>query len=378
VEVQRREETTMTDELHVVVYPADRYGCGYMRTIWPSEALQRQGVDVTIVADRDRHVEMVIDDRNDTVVDVSIPEHANLVVLQRVTHQYLVQAVEIIRRKGVAVVIDVDDDLTSIHPNNPAWEMLHPQRSRRYVGKPHRHSWRHLGEACRAATLVVCTTPALARRYGANGNAVVIPNYLPEHYYDVNREDSDLLGWPASLHSHPNDPDVVGNAVARLVAAGHRFHVASHAAGVGAAFGLDGDDSVDRPDAVIDLPDWPNAIGKIGVGIAPLADTKFNAAKSWLKPLELAAVGVPWVGSPRDEYRRLHDLGCGVLADRPKDWYRVLRSLLTDERRRAELADAGRNVAAQLRLENHAWKWAEAWQDALTRERSRQRASTAG
>lgn len=376
MEAIRIEETRMTDEPRVVVYPADRYGCGHHRLIWTSELLARQGVDVTVVSNDNRHVEMIVDDRTDSIADVTIPSHANVVVLQRVTHRYLAQAVRIIRAKGVAVVVDVDDDLTMIHPANPAWEMLHPRRSDHYVGKPHRHSWKHLGEACRDATLVVCTTPALARRYGANGNAVVIPNYLADHYYDVEHVDSDLLGWPASLQSHPNDPEVVGNAVARLVAAGYRFRVASHAAGVGAAFGLAGDDVVERPPGPVDLLDWPRAVAELGVGVAPLADTRFNAAKSWLKPLELAAVGVPWVGSPRVEYRRLHELGCGLLVDRPKDWYRVLRSLLTDERRRVELADAGRAVAAQLRLRDHAWRWAEAWADALARERTQPRTFT--
>lgn len=359
----------MSEDIAVVTYPADQYGCGHHRVIWPSETLARQGVDVSIVSHENRHVEMVIDDHEDRVVDVNIPEHANVVVLQRVTHKYLAQAVSVIREKGVAVVVDVDDDLTTIHPDNPAWTMLHPTRNGQYVGKPWKHSWNYLGEACRAATLVVCATPSLLRKYGANGNGVVIPNYLASHYYDVKHEDSDLLGWPASLQSHPNDPDAVGNAVARLVSAGARFHVTSHADGVGAAFGLSGDDVVDRSSGAVELYDWPGTIAKIGVGITPLADTRFNMSKSWLKPLELAAVGVPWVGSPRAEYRRLHELGCGVLADRPKDWFRVLRSLLSDESRRAELSDAGRNVAAQLRLENHAWRWAEAWADALTRER---------
>jgi Glycosyl transferases group 1 len=274
------------------------------------------------------------------------------------------------RRKDVAVVVDVDDDLSVIHPDNPAWDMLRPNHRSRYVGKSWMHSWKHLGEACREATLVTATTPALIKRYAPLGNGVVLPNYLAPHYYDVEHEDSDLLGWPASLQSHPNDPEVVGNAVARLVDGGARFHVTSHAAGVGAAFGLASDDVVSRVDRPISLLDWPREVSRIGVGVAPLADTKFNEAKSWLKPLELSALGVPWVASPRAEYRRLHQLGCGLLAERPKDWYAVLRRLLTDAGRRAELADAGRAVAATLRLEDHAWRWAEAWTDALVRQRA--------
>lgn len=368
----------MSDEARVVVYPADQFGCGFHRMIWPTQALQRQGHDVDIVTQQQRHVEMAIDDRTDTVADVTVPEGRNVIVFQRVTHRYLVQAIPIIRSKGVAVVIDVDDDLSSIHPANPAWELLHPNRDKKYrVGKPSMHSWNNLGEACRRATLVICTTPALARRYGAHGNAVVIPNYLAEHYYDVEHRDSDLLGWPASLHSHPDDPSVVGNAVARLVADGTRFHVVSVGEGVANAFGIANDDAISREELPTHLDDWPRAIAQLGVGIAPLSDTRFNTAKSWLKPLELSAVGVPWVGSPRAEYQRLNDLGCGLLVDRPKDWFRVLRSLLTDERRRVELADAGRSVAATLRLRDNAWRWWEAWSNALVRERTGNRAPAA-
>jgi hypothetical protein len=318
---------------------------------------------------------MVIDNRDDRVVDVKVPDEVDVVVFQRVTHRYLAQAVAVLRERGKTVVVDVDDDLSVIHPDNPAWQALHPKRHERFTGKPYLHAWGNLGDACRAASLVTATTPALVQRYG-HGRGVVLPNYLAAHYYDVPHDDSALLGWPASLRSHPNDPAVVGNAVARLVDAGYRFHVTSVADGVGSAFGLTSDDVVSRIENPVPLYDWPDEVAKIGVGIAPLADTKFNVAKSWLKPLELSAVGVPWVGSPREEYRRLHQLGCGVLVDRPKDWFRVLRSLLRDERRRTELADAGRAVAATLRLEDHAWRWWEAWSDALAADRTSYRSAT--
>lgn len=315
---------------------------------------------------------MTIDNRVDHVVDVKVPDDVDVVVFQRVTHRYLAQAVRVLRDTGRTVVVDVDDDLASIHPSNPAWQALHPRSRERQVGKKVGvHTWSNLGDACRDASLVTATTPALVDRYG-HGHGVVLPNYLAAHYYDVEHVDSDVFGWPASLRSHPNDPAVVGNAVARLIDVGYRFHVASVADGVGPAFGTS-DDRVDRVEHSIPLYDWPTELARVGVGITPLADTRFNAAKSWLKPLELSAVGVPWVGSPRADYVRLHRLGCGVLVDRPKDWFRVLRSLLTDESRRRELSDAGRAVAATLRLEDHAWRWMEAWSDALARDRASRR-----
>lgn len=361
--------------MRVAVYPADRWGCGSHRLIWPAEALRRQGHDVTVVTAKNRHVEMLIDDRTEQVVRVNVPDEVDVVVFQRVTHRHLARAVTVLREQGKTVVVDVDDDLTAIHPDNPAWHALHPRSHERRVGAPPQerlHAWAHLGDACREASLVTATTPALVERYG-HGHGVVLPNYLAEHYYDVPHADSSVLGWPASLRSHPNDPAVVGNAVARLVDAGFRFRVTSVAEGVGRAFGMSDDERVDRVEQPVPLYDWPAELARLGVGIAPLADTRFNAAKSWLKPLELAAVGVPWVGSPRADYRRLHALGCGVLVDRPKDWFRVLRSLLTDASRRAELSAAGRVVAATLRLEDHAWRWWEAWSDAVARDRASHR-----
>jgi hypothetical protein len=353
----------------VVVYPADRHGCGHFRLIWPADVLRRQGVDVQVVEPGNRNVMMAVDDEQG-VVDVQLPEGTDVVVFQRTTHRYLAQAVGVIRRKGVAVVVDVDDDLSAIHPSNPAWQMIHPRSAARQAGKTldpllEPHSWQHVQQACRDASMVTCTTPVLLRRYASHGRGRVIPNYLPSHYYGLNRVDSDLLGWPATIHSHPDDPSVTGHAIGRLLDEGATFRTFGKSDDVYRAFGLAADDRRVDVQPAASLSSWPRAVNALGIGIAPLSDTRFNAAKSWLKPLEMSAVGVPWVASPREDYRRLHELGCGVLVEKPKAWYRVLADLRRDATLRAELSEAGRQVAATLQLENHAWRYAEAWSDAL-------------
>src|SRR5205814_6670146 len=131
--------------------------------------------------------------------------------------------------------------------------------------------------------------------------------------------------------------------------------------GCGAAFGLSQDP---RGRSGVKIEDWPEAVAGLGIGIAPLADTRFNACKSWLKPLELSALGVPWVASPRIEYARLHKMGAGVLADTPRRWYRELFRLRESESLRRDRAEAGRAVAAQLKLRDNSWRWLEAWQKA--------------
>ena len=344
--------------MKIVVYPADSFGCGHFRLIWSSEVLVAQGHDVVLTEPKDRSVEIVLD--GDTVVDVKV--EADVVVFQRVTHQWIADAVPILRSRGVAVVIDIDDDLNAVHPRNPAWESMHPRNDgKRLVGGGiHRHSWAHLSRACREATLVTVSTPALLDVYARHGRGHVIYNHLPDMYYGVPHEDSDLLGWPASLHSHPDDPGVMGGAVARLVEEGYRFCTVSDPKGVGAAFGLPRDPA----GGALDMNHWPAGVAKLGVGIAPLADTRFNKSKSFLKPLEMSALGVPWVASPRAEYVRLHRKGVGALADTPRRWHKELSRLLSSPRLRAERAEAGRAVAETMRVRDNAWRWIEAWERA--------------
>ncbi|MDJ1137937.1 hypothetical protein [Streptomyces iconiensis] len=344
--------------MKVVVYPADRYGCGHFRMIWPAQQLAATGHDVRVVTPEQRRVRMVMD--GDRVTDVLV--EADVVVMQRVTHRWQADAVAVMRAKGIAVVVDIDDDLTAVHPSNPAWASLHPAAGVRAGAgvAPSPHSWRNLTTACRNASLVTVSTPALLPVYSAHGRGHVLPNYLPPSYFGLPRTDSDTIGWPAALHSHPNDPEVLGGAIARLVGEGGEFVMRGDPRGAGRALGL----SSDPPGAAVPVEEWPRAVAELGIGIAPLADTKFNAAKSWLKPLEMSALGVPWVASPRAEYRRLHELGAGLLADRSRTWHRELKRLRESAALRAELSEAGRQVADGLRLADHAWRWADAWQRA--------------
>jgi hypothetical protein len=342
--------------------------------------LIHQGHDVTYVPQGDRRVKMGFD--GDGVLQwMDVPE-VDVVVFQRISDRRLLQAVTYLRARGIAVVVDIDDDLTAIHPAHPGFMQLNPNRAQHIVRqgvnagyvrsreqadfitknleKQHNHSWRYVEEACRVATLVTVSTDGLLRRYGS-GHGRVVRNYAPDHYLLVEHIDSDVIGWPAAFPSHPNDPDAVGNAMRRLVGGGATFRMIGESDGAGRAFGLD----ADPPGGDVELDEWPHALSQLGVGIAPLADTRFNAGKSWLKPLEMSAVGVPWVASPRAEYVRLHKLGAGLLAERPKDWYRAMRSLVADPARRLELSLAGRDVATRLRLSNNAWHHLEAWSDAV-------------
>lgn len=352
--------------MKAITYSSDSFMCGHLRIKWPTEYLADLGHDVHHVAPDERSLELVFENGVPSDVRLEQPD-VDLVVFQRVTHSHLAAAIPLIRAKGIAVVVDVDDDLSCIDPGNAAWAEHHPRNyGTQRNGGLHLHSWRVLQDACRDATLVTATSEPLIRKYAPHGRGIVLPNYLPDHYYEdlKPRPETDVVGWPASLHNHPNDPPAVGNAMSRLMQDGHRFMVFGQHQGCKEAFGLSSDPEATGP---VELMDWAQTLSTLTVGIAPLADTAFNNAKSWLKPLELSARGVPWVASPRAEYRRLHALqpAAGFLAEKPKGWYGTIRKLLADPALWDDTASAGVDLAERLRLRDHSWRWLEAWDTAI-------------
>jgi hypothetical protein len=62
-------------------------------------------------------------------------------------------------------------------------------------------------------------------------------------------------------------------------------------------------------------------------------------------------------------------MGVGLVADDPRRWYRALTDLRHSASLRQELGAAGRAAAEDLRLRDHAYKWWEAWAQALAVDR---------
>jgi hypothetical protein len=342
----------------VIVYPADSAGCGHFRLIWPGERLADMGYDVTVLGPGHRDIKIKMAPRSEEVLEVLDVDPDAVYVFQRLTHNRMAQAVTKIREKGAAVVVDVDDDLSSIHPKNPAYDAYHPKR-----GDP-MHSWRNLARACQDATLVTVSTPGLLGIYARHGRGHVIYNHLPDPYFEIEHEDSDRIGWPASLHSHPDDPSALGGAMARLCGPERPFQVVGDPSGVADAFSLR--DGLLGVSEQIGIREWPRRVSDlVGIGIAPLADTRFNDCKSWLKPLEMSALGIPWVASPSVEYLRLigrgHDGDIGAVAGTSRRWHKELNRLVTSKELRLERAGRARAVAETLRIRNNAWRWLEAW-----------------
>jgi glycosyltransferase involved in cell wall biosynthesis len=341
------------------VHPTDSYACGHYRMAWPAEVLYRDGLDVTLVKPRTSTGlgGLMLDGE---ITGLTAPD-CDVMVFQRPARRLIADIIPHLRAKGIAVVVDIDDDLERIHPSNPAFKGMHPRLSPDY-------NWDHVRRSCREATLVTVSTPALAGRYGGHGRVRLLRNYAPARFLDVPHDPAEgSVGWAGSMHSHPDDLGLAAVALSRLAGEGRGLRFVGPDEGVS--------DLLGAPEGEIEftgnveLEDWIPQVARLGVGVAPLADTTFNEAKSWLKPLEYSAAGVPWVASPTPEYQLLAK-ACGMpTAARPKDWYCEVRRLLDDEALREDASGRVRTAAAGLTVEAHAHLWAEAWAEALGIER---------
>lgn len=330
--------------------PADRSGCGFYRMIEPAAAVAAAYPEWDVVVGDGLPVEVEPITRQITGVDTG---GADVVVLQRPVNPH---QIELIRAKGAAVVVEMDDLLSAVPHGHAGYDALV------------RSGAADAAVACaRLADWVTVSTPALLGEYARHGRGDVVPNAIPRRLAELppayQRTPRSLtVGWTGYVATHPYDLQTVGSGVQQaLHATGARFTVIGRAEGVARALALS-----EEPGEVPPIPDVAEFVTAVGdildVGISPLRDDRFGRAKSWLKPLEYAARGVLPIYGPGPEYRRL---GLGVSAVRPRDWAAAITRADRDPDWRAEQAAAAHAAVLDRHLVEHtAHLWAAAWKSA--------------
>lgn len=283
---------------------------------------------------------------------------AGTVVLNRPLDGGIAEQIRVWREQGRRVVVDLDDCFDTVSANHSIFG---------------RYTTEHLHSACKAASVVTCSTPALVERYGY-GHGVVLRNRIPAAQLQTERrsrlspaEDAIWVGWYGSLASHPDDPAAAGLGVgAALNGAAEFVFVGPPADGpaLQQTFGLEREVITLGYTSMIGLP---GVLAEMDIGIVPLELSPFNEAKSALKGLEFAAAGVPVIASPTAEYR-LMARGTGYgrppacwLASSPAEWERQLAKLISKPQWRADLAGHGKAWAATQTYEQHADDWRTVW-----------------
>lgn len=329
---------------------------------WPAHMLDgcfRYRVDMQsqVLADRGHHVEV------SQRMGVFGREEADIVVGQRVatpnpTYMWQLLAAEK-REKGLRrLVYEIDDDLFNIDASNPLGTNFNDPAMRR-----------DMAENIKVADLVTVSTQPLAdsiRRF--NRNVHVLPNGVRaatlERPLNVRRGVAGpvVVGWQGSA-THRGDWATIQPCVASVMA--DHGEMRMRFLGTHYADGLDPRRTDFHP-WTVDLDQHYRRVSRFDIGLAPLTDSLFNRAKSGLKFIEYAALGVPAICSDVPAYRSLVEHGVtGFLARTPEDWRQHLRALIADPAMRVEIGDAARRAAKAWTVEATIDRWVEAYSTLL-------------
>ncbi|HEX7291463.1 MAG TPA: hypothetical protein VF250_10085 [Conexibacter sp.] len=254
-------------------------------------------------------------------------------------HEDIVRrTVRTLRLTGSAIVWDNDDDLSD-------------ERNRTLT----RRTNAHVTEMLQLAHVVTTTSPVLADLYRAWGadEVHVVENYLPEEYAGERppRGDGIVVGWTAA-GEHADDLRALGirATLERLLAAHPDVRVAS----AGLQLGLRSERYAYTE--LVQYHDLARYVAGFDIGIAPIADSPFNRAKSNVKLKEYAAMGVPWLASPIGPYAGFGEQQGGRLVPDGR-WFEELDRLVRDERARRKLGRRGAKWGGSQRLRRNLGGW---------------------
>jgi len=352
----------------IAVIPSDLGACGYFRLIWPAEAVRSVRPDWQVDVYRPQDVRIGMGPKGLAVHGLNL-EGLDLAIFQRIGTPNQVELVRSLQRAGIAVAIDVDDALYCIDPDSASYPAWNDRRAATH--------WANLDEGCRYADLVTVTTDALARHYGKHNRVERIVNGLPEGAYapePAPRYDPMVtLGWSGVAASHPHDLEAAGDALARVMASDPDvcLRVVGDAAWAAGVFQVPEERLIDAGSHP--LNEYHAALRGTDIGLVPLADTRFNEAKSALKALEYSAVGARVVASPTPANIEL-SLTTGLsIAKTPDAWVQAIEMEVERVRHDRERGEAGGPSVRHLGILPRAEEWAQAWERAVARRQGMNR-----
>jgi GT2 family glycosyltransferase/glycosyltransferase involved in cell wall biosynthesis len=271
------------------------------------------------------------------------------------------------RKHGMPLFYDLDDDLLGLPKDHPEAPLLEAKRSL-------------VAEMARGCDRLTLSTPELARRFAAEADkSVILPNGLDERLWEAvvarhaPASASPPLAGPIRLlvmgtRTHRHDFALIAGVCSRLLETfGERITIdvcgmtdMPLPAGVGALSPVPG-----RAESYPGFIAWLARQIPWHIGLAPLAASPFNAAKSPLKLFDYAALGLAIVASDVEPYRGcLADGKTGLLvANDEAAWFEAIAHLIRHPRRIAELAVAAR---AELYAPNTLAARASVWREACT------------
>jgi len=174
-------------------------------------------------------------------------------------------------------------------------------------------------------------------------------------------------GWVGATPWRSNDLEILHPYFGEFLKENHcRFHHSGNiikAPSVHNKIGID--EKIFSAEPMKPIMSYPELFRKIDVGIVPLTDIDFNHAKSFIKGLEYAAAGVPFIASPSPEYVYLAEHGVGRIANTQEEWISHATELLNPKTRKQEREQNRKIIEEKFSMQARAKDWEDAFEEIL-------------
>lgn len=268
------------------------------------------------------------------------------------------EAWEILARVGAhRLIMDIDDDYWQADTNAeiPAVASL----AKHYTPEVLRRLERNIT----LAHIITVPSPILAERiHKLNPNVYVLPNYVPESLLGFKREpptDWWTIGYQGAPQHQP-DVTMIAGELYRLIKRHRDLRCVFYGPGAIKAPDWPTDRLVSKPWEP-DVPTYYRELARLcHVGIGPLYPHPFNDAKSAVRAIEYAALGIVGIFTDSPVYRGWvghGDTGYLVPNHRIREWSQCISRLHNHPHKLALMSANGREIARHWTTEANSHEW---------------------
>lgn len=332
-------------------------GCTWYRCILPAIEMNKRGhtCQVGFVSIADNKVGVKV--RGPMYKEEGIYSGHKMLVFKLPMHSANLIAVDIAKANKIKVVVDIDDWFDNLPETNRAREQTDPELNK----ENNRDIYFQIIEQ---ADALICSTPFLYDFYSKKHPTK--PIFMVRNSIDVarwpkreTRRSVPVIGWVGATPWRSRDleqlaPFFKDYLLSRKTTFHHSGHIpsADHAASL---LGLDDGQSTTMQ--MLPMTQLPGLYVNIDIGIVPLNNVEFNHAKSYLKGLEYAAVGIPFIASHTPEYQYLADAGIGRIARNESEWIKHFDELM-EYNMRVDESELNKEILIEkFSIESHASQW---------------------
>lgn len=330
-------------------------GCTYYRCILPAQQLNIAGIHASFgFLSIKPNGKFVIKRLNGT-----FSQKHEIIVLKVIMSIQTLDAMAKAQSMGQKIVVDIDDLHEELHETNHAHASTDPSKSKE-------NNREIYAEIIKNADALICSTPFIEQYY--KNKYPKKPIFMVRNAIDIDRwtrfktvKRKPIIGWLGATPWRSLDLEQISPFFNDyLVSRDARFHHAGHIPWAGPAYlRLNISPDLCSVSPMVPLYDLPNVYANFDIGIVPLNDIPFNRAKSFIKGLEYAAAGIPFVASNLPEYKYLADAGVGRVASLREEWEHHLDSFMNVAKREEESRKARVVVSKKFSIKQTAPQWIE-------------------